>query len=264
MIKRRAVILGGGAALAVAAAGGFFLRPRKGLAVSSRGFDWKATDFLSGGTGSVPATLPDPVFRAEPNCIATCAKTLGPCHVSDVPLRTDISEGQIGLPVRLSLRIVTAGDCAPVEGAEVEIWHANAKGVYSGRAAGMCSPGDEAAKASLAFRGRQISDAGGRVDFVTVYPGWYDGRTVHVHMRILVEGRELLVSQLLFDDALSDLVYDAHPDYAGRSERRTKNGNDGLFSSGEVGGYLFDVEMLEPGVLQAAYTIGVSPEGNNC
>lgn len=264
MMKRRTIILGGGATLALAAAGGLFLRPREGLAVSSRSFDWKAADFLSGGTGSVPATLPDPVFRVRPNCVATCSKTLGPCHVSDVAVRTDISEGHAGLPVRLSLRLVSSTDCEPVEGADVEIWHTDAKGAYSGRAADMCNPGDASAKASLAFRGRQISDADGRVDFLTVYPGWYDGRTVHVHLRILVEGRELLVSQLLFDDTLSDLVYDAHPDYTGRPQRRTKNGNDGLFSSDEVAAYVFDVEMLEPGILQAAYTIGVSPDGSRC
>ncbi|MDO9415579.1 dioxygenase family protein [Pararhizobium sp.] len=263
-MKRRTIVLGGGAAVASLAAAGCLLQPRQGRAVGTRSFDWKGGDFLAGGTKSVPKNLPDPVFRTEPNCIATCSQTLGPCHVNDVAMRSDVSEGLTGLPVRLSLRIVTAGDCRPVEGADVELWHTDVRGVYSGRAADMCNPDDGAAKHSSAFRGRQMSDADGRVDFLTVYPGWYDGRTVHIHFRMLVEGRELLITQLLFDDTLSDLVFAGHPDYAVRPARDTTNSNDGVFEGDEIAPYVFDVEKLDSGVLQATHTIGVSLDGNAC
>ena len=223
-----------------------------------RDYDWRGTDFLAGGTKALPAALPEPIFRTKPNCVTTCAKTLGPCHVDGIPVRRDISGGVPGLPMRVSLRIVTASDCQPIEGADIELWHTNAEGLYSGEAANMCNPGDVEAKAADFGRGRLISDRDGRVDFLTVYPGWYPSRTVHIHLRILLGGRELLVSQLIFDDMLSDLIYRDHPDYAGRADRRVRNDNDRFYSDAEVPNYIFDVERLDGGVLQASYTIGVA------
>lgn len=95
------------------------------------------------------------------------------------------------------------------------------------------------------------------MNFLTVYPGWYSGRAVHVHLRIVVEGKELLITQLLFDDTLSDIVYQGHPDYAARAQRDTMNGGDSVFSAAEASGFIFDVERLDIGILQASYTIGV-------
>lgn len=259
-MKRRTIILGGTAAVGAAAAGSFFL-PARGQVVAGRTFDWKGADFLSGGTKSVPAGLPAPVFRAQPNCVATVCKTLGPCHLDAIADRIDVSEGFPGLPTRMSLRIVEAASCTPVPDARVEIWHTNAGGFYSGEAtARMCTRGDAEAIASKAFRGVQPTDADGQAHFLTVYPGWYPGRTVHIHMRVTVGDQDLLVSQLLFDDALSDLIYADHPDYAGRSARDTMNGNDGVFRASEVGDYVFDVEKTA-GVLLATYTIGVDRSG---
>jgi protocatechuate 3,4-dioxygenase beta subunit len=255
-MKRRMIVLGGTAAVGAAAAGSFFL-PARGQVVAGRGFDWKGSDFISGGTKSAPSSLPAPVFRAQPNCITTGCKTLGPCHLDGVGRRADISEGFPGLPVRVSLRIVDAANCAPIPGAEIELWHTNAGGYYSGKdTPSMCTLDNSEAVASTAFRGSRVTNAEGRADFLTVYPGWYGGRTVHIHMRALVGSQELLVSQLLFDDALSDLIFADHPDYAGRGERKTKNGNDGVFDASEVSQYIFDVEKAD-GVLQATYTIGV-------
>lgn len=257
------MIVLGGAAL-IGGAGTAFLsfdRHAAGESVSTRSFDWKAVDFRAGGTAGLPAELPAPIFRNQPQCVASLAKTLGPCHTSDVPVRQDVTEGVVGLPVRLSLRIVEAETCKPVEAADVEIWHVNAQGVYSGQAARMCSDGEVAAQAQSFLRGRQITDKDGVVNFLSVYPGWYSGRTVHIHLRILVGGQELLITQLLFDDALSDIIFAGHPDYRERSGRDTMNGDDGVFSASEAAAYIFDVEKLEGGVLQASYTIGVKNSG---
>ncbi|MEY9773884.1 intradiol ring-cleavage dioxygenase [Sinorhizobium fredii] len=258
-MKRRTIILGGGALLA--GAGVVFVARgtgRGGAPISRRTFDWKASDFRSDGTAGIPGPLPEPIFRAEPQCIATLAQTLGPCHTSNVPIRSDVTDGVTGLPTRISLRLVEAATCKPVEGADVEIWHADARGVYSGEAAAMCNADDAEARATSFLRGRQISDANGVVSFLTVYPGWYPSRAVHIHLRVLLGDREVLVSQLLFDDSLSDLVYQGHPDYAARPVRATMNGGDTVFASSDAADFIFDFEKLDSGVLQASYTIGVA------
>ncbi|OAP36953.1 protocatechuate 3,4-dioxygenase [Sinorhizobium glycinis] len=256
-MKRRTIILGGGALLAGAGAV-FMARGSGGAPISLHSFDWKASDFRAGGTAGISGALPEPIFRAEPQCIATLAQTLGPCHTNDVPIRSDVTEGVAGLPTRVSLRLVEASTCKPVEGADVEIWHTDARGVYSGEAAAMCNAGEARARSTSFLRGRQISDANGVVSFLTVYPGWYPSRAVHIHLRVLLGDRELLVSQLLFDDALSDLVYQGHPDYAARPVRATMNGGDTVFSSSEASHFIFDFEKLDGGVLQASYTIGIA------
>jgi protocatechuate 3,4-dioxygenase beta subunit len=259
-MKRRHIVLGGAAALGAPGAFAFF--PTRVKAVAGRSFDWKGADFLAGGTKAVPASLPSPVFRATPNCVAMPCKTLGPCHMAGIDDRADISDGFPGLPARVSLRLVDAGTCAPIAGARVEIWHTNAGGFYTGEeTARMCTRGDAEATAARAFRGVRETDADGQVHFLTVYPGWYPGRTVHIHLKATVDGQDLLVSQLLFDDALSDLIYADHPDYAGRGERDTQNGNDGIFAASEVSQFVFDVEKSE-GVLLATYTIGVDRSGS--
>nr|WP_026187227.1 intradiol ring-cleavage dioxygenase [Ensifer sp. BR816] len=259
-MRRRTIILGGGALLA--GAGALFVtrtgNSSGGAPISRRSFAWKASDFRSGGTAGIPTDLPEPIFRAEPQCIATLAQTLGPCHTSDVPIRSDVTDGVAGLPTRIGLRIVEAETCKPIEGADVEIWHADARGVYSGEAAAMCNADDAAARGSSFLRGRQISDANGVVSFLTVYPGWYPGRAVHIHLRILLGERELLVGQLLFDDALSDLVYQGHPDYSARPMRATMNGGDTVFSASDAAHFIFDFEKLDIGALQASYTVGVA------
>lgn len=257
MIKRRTIIVGGAAAATV-----FALFPARSQVVTGRSFDWKGTEFLAGGTANVPDALPEPVFRSAPNCVTTGCKTLGPCHMEDPEERYDISEGFPGLPLRIALRVVDAAACEPIPDATVDIWHTNARGIYTGwDTAAMCTLNDPEATDSEAFRGYGITDSDGRVEFLTVYPGWYRGRTVHIHLRVLVGGEELLVSQLLFDDALSDLVYAGHPDYAGRGERDRTNANDGIFTSDDFGDYLFDVERAD-GVLLASYTIGVDRQGS--
>lgn len=257
-MKRRTIILGGAAIIATSVAG-VSLWPRRHEAIAAREFDWKGSDFLSGGTRAVdPTKLPAPVFRSSPNCIVTAAQTLGPCHVNNVPEREDVSEGKAGLPMRMAVRIVHAGDCRPIENADAEIWHTDHRGIYSGRdAAEMCTTGDAEALSGLAFRGRQLTDADGQATFLTVYPGWYHGRTPHIHCRLLVEGKELLVSQLYFDDTLNDVVYDQHPDYVGRSARDTRNNDDDLIPT-KATDHIFDFERLDGGVLSATITIGLT------
>lgn len=258
-MTRRALITSGGALLATAAVGLLPLA-RRAEAQSTAGgaYDWPISSLRAGGTTGVPTQFPAPVFRANPQCVVTTDKILGPCHTNDVPIRYDVTDGVAGLPMRVSLRVVAADTCKPIAGADVEIWHADVRGVYSGRAAAMCNPGDEPAKDGGFLRGRQITGSEGVASFLTIYPGWYGGRATHIHLRILVKGRELLITQLLFDDVLNDLIYGEHPDYAGRPQRRTMNNADFVFTAAEVERFIFDVERLDSGILQASYTIGLA------
>lgn len=145
------------------------------------------------------------------------------------------------------------------ENAEVQIWHVNAKGIYSGQDVSReCTFDDPDAMSGLAFRGRQFTDRDGVVTFLTVYPGWYSGRSIHVHVRVVVDGRELLVTQLFFDDLLSDAVYGSHPDYESRPPRNTRNDRDFFSPRAYLNAHIFDFEKLDGGVLQATYTVGVA------
>lgn len=257
-MRRRLLLFGGAAAASGLGAPSIFAR-MSARDMPSAAARWTGSEFAAGGTKAIDLeALPAPLFRQRPNCIATLANIVGPCDAEGVPVRTDISENRPGLPMRVSIRVVDAANCRPHAGAEVQVWHTNARGIYSGAAVErMCTFGDRDATSGLAFRGRQMTDAEGVANFLTVYPGWYGGRCVHVHVRVIVSGREVLVSQLFFDDLLSDAVYAGHPDYAGRSARDTRNVEDDFVPRRGLRAHTFDFDKLDGGIMQASYTMGV-------
>lgn len=159
---------------------------------------------------------------AQNQCVMTPEQTEGPYYVAGEPFRRKITEGRPGMPLLLLLRVQDVATCTPIPDATVEIWHADAGGSYSGFAG---SDGD------TFMRGRQISNDVGRVRFRTVYPGWYRGRTTHVHVKVHVRGSEVHTGQLYFDDDVTDLVYGEAP-YASRGARDTDNASDGIFARG--------------------------------
>jgi protocatechuate 3,4-dioxygenase beta subunit len=109
------------------------------------------------------------------SCVLTPAKTEGPYFVDERLERSDIRAGQAGVPLTLKLIVLDQdGGCAPVAGAQVDIWHANHSGQYSDEAANGTS-------GQTYLRGYQITDDQGAVTFTTIYPGWYRGRAVHIH-----------------------------------------------------------------------------------
>jgi protocatechuate 3,4-dioxygenase beta subunit len=146
-------------------------------------------------------------------------------------MRQDISDGMPGLPVRLSLLVVRGG-CMPVADADVDIWHSGFDGVYSDYATHtICNPGTMSTQGKMFGRGVQRTNAMGRVDFNTIFPGWYRGRTIHIHFTVNVGGRATVTSQLYFEDALADEIV-TQGDYSARGQRDTKNSADGVFRSG--------------------------------
>jgi protocatechuate 3,4-dioxygenase beta subunit len=164
---------------------------------------------------------------ARPNassCLLTPAATEGPFYLGDAHLRSDIRDGRPGQPLRLRLSVVDADrGCTPVQGALVSIWHCDAEGSYSGE--------DGPRDATRFLRGVQQTGADGAAAFVTVYPGWYRPRAVHIHFKVLLANAELLTSQLYFSDALNREVLGSHPAYRARGAPTRGNAQDPIAGS---------------------------------
>jgi protocatechuate 3,4-dioxygenase beta subunit len=156
----------------------------------------------------------------------TPVQTEGPFFVDTGLMRGDIRDGKPGVVLELGLRVVEAASCAPISGALVEVWHADANGAYSAFDIAQGNSQNHAGETFL--RGFQRTNEDGNVEFLTVYPGWYPGRTPHIHLMVLVEGRtELLTTQLYFPEDVTDAVYAVAP-YAARGPRSTTNATDGV------------------------------------
>ena len=167
-----------------------------------------------------PAAAPGRLI-AGTACPLTPRQTEGPFYFDPRLVRRDISEGRPGARLRLRLQVVGAERCAPAVRARVDIWHCDAAGAYSGYES-------ERSAGERWLRGTQFGDADGIVAFETLYPGWYEGRAVHVHCKVTTpDGREV-TSQIYFPDPLSDQVH-AGSAYRGRGGRRLRNDEDGIF-----------------------------------
>ena len=166
--------------------------------------------------GSAPAA-------SAVGCILAPEMTQGPYYIAGEKLRRNITEGRPGTRLDVRLWVVDASTCAPISGAAVDIWHADAGGVYSGFGAGTSS--------RTFMRGIQRTDKAGLAQFRTVYPGWYQGRTVHIHVKVHVGGNVVHTGQQFFSDTLTDSAYKLSP-YNRRPNRTTRNAQDMIFGNG--------------------------------
>jgi protocatechuate 3,4-dioxygenase beta subunit len=197
-----------------------------------------------------------------PSCVVRPEQTEGPFFVDRmlerVDIRSDPASGRIseGLPIDLGINVSRVGSdgCSPLSGAQVDLWQCDARGEYSG-----VNERDSNARQGLFLRGYQRTDAAGRAQFTTIYPGWYRGRAVHIHFKIRtdpeVERGQEFVSQLYFDDALTDRVH-ATPPYADRGQRDRRNAADGIFRRGGEQLMLTLAERAGGGY-QATFEIGL-------
>ena len=131
--------------------------------------------------------------------------------------------GEAGRAADAPADVVDVSSCRPIAGAAVDIWHADASGVYSGFGAGSGN--------RTFLRGVQRTNAAGVATFESMYPGWYPGRTVHIHVKVHVGGNVVHTGQLFFDDAFTDAVYRRLP-YSRRPNRSTRNATDSIFVNG--------------------------------
>jgi protocatechuate 3,4-dioxygenase beta subunit len=182
---------------------------------------WKlgsARDADAAGTG------PAAVASGLVSCVLAPEMTEGPYFVEGDKMRKDVREGRAGIFLDLRTYVLDVSTCKPVKGAAVDIWHCDAGGIYSGTS----SQGTEG---RTFLRGIQRTDGKGLATFKTIYPGWYPGRTVHVHVRVFLGGDTIHTGQLFFPDAITDAVYARAP-YRSRPNRDPRNAADSIYRNG--------------------------------
>ena len=188
---------------------------------------------------------PAAVASGALSCVLTPEQTEGPYYIPNEKVRRNITEGRPGTALTLRLSVVDASTCRPIKGAAVDIWHADAVGVYSG----------VQGNTGTFMRGIQRTDAHGVAHFTTVYPGWYTGRAVHIHVKVHLGGNVVHTGQLYFPDAMTDAVYKKSP-YSSRPNRDVRNADDSVYRNGGKKS-LMGVKKNSAGVYVATITMGV-------
>ena len=193
-------------------------------------------------------------------CVITPEVTEGPYYFDPAMQRTDITEGRPGVPTRIRLQVVDAA-CLPMADARVDIWHCDATGLYSG----YSGQGDDRTTDTTGqtfMRGTVFTDAKGIAEFVTVYPGWYRGRTTHVHFKVFLDQTKSLTGQIFFPDALSEYLYLNVAPYNERgAERDTLNTNDNIATQATRASFAYVKEMEAEYLV--AMIIGVDPNATS-
>jgi protocatechuate 3,4-dioxygenase beta subunit len=253
-----------------------------------------------GGTalalGAVRLRLPAPAGAqdaASPTadlCLLTPEQTEGPFYLPLELMREDITEGKPGVPLRLRIAVADANACTPLANAAVDLWHCDAQGYYSGVAArpggGASQEAGAGSESGTFLRGIQLTDADGLAEFTTIYPGWYAGRTVHIHMKVHIGGAGAVLEpatpagsepqtyegghvahtgQIYFEDATSDAVFNTGEAYAGRDNaQRLRNDQDGILDGhADEPGFIVKLTPLTDGSPEQGFlgeiTVGVDP-----
>ncbi|MFJ8021888.1 intradiol ring-cleavage dioxygenase [Streptomyces sp. NPDC096311] len=290
-MTRRKVVVAGGAAVAAVGVGG-------GLAVNA--FAGETTDASASASSSATAS--------ETCYTLTSETTEGPYYIDADKLRQNITEGKEGIPMTLELKVIDADTCKPVKNAAVDIWHCTALGVYSGfEAMGSGGGGGGGTPPSGAptdapsgtptgeppsggpsggtggghseptdderyLRGTWKTDKRGYVTFKTIFPGWYQGRAVHIHTKVHVDGtwtdagyeggHTCHTGQFFFDEK-SVLASAKVSPYSTNTTTRTTLTEDTIYpQNGHTGGLLYlkyDKKNIAKGV-RAHLTMGVAPD----
>jgi protocatechuate 3,4-dioxygenase beta subunit len=197
--------------------------------------------------GSSDGAGPDAVASGELRCVLAPEQTDGPYYIPNEAVRRNITEGRPGTPLLLRAFVVNASTCRPIRNASVDVWHADAGGIYSGFGQGSGS--------RTFMRGVQRTNGNGLALFRTVYPGWYPGRTVHIHVKVHLGGSVVHTGQLYFPDSVTDAVYRKAP-YTARPNRTTRNGDDAIYRNGGRRSQVA-VRRSGGGVYVATITMGV-------
>ncbi|HEU0090891.1 MAG TPA: intradiol ring-cleavage dioxygenase [Vicinamibacteria bacterium] len=216
---------------------------------------------LSLGCGSDSSTTPTATAgttttggsTASGACAVTPTETLGPYPSLTNFVRSDIREGKSGLPLALTITIVnTNNSCSPVANAAVDIWQCDAQGNYSE----YSQPGYNGTGQTF-LRGIQTTDAGGRVTFTTVFPGWYRGRATHIHVEVKVNNSVVKVTQIAFEETVIAAVY-ATGVYAAKGRNPTSNASDMVFADSLSSETATITGGDATSGYSAAFTVGVS------
>jgi protocatechuate 3,4-dioxygenase beta subunit len=192
---------------------------------------------------------------ALPSCIVRPALTEGPYFIDEKldrsDIRSDPATGVVRPGAILNLNFlvsrVSGSACTALGGAMVDVWQCDALGVY---------PGVGSTSGQKFLRGYQNTDASGSAKFMTIYPGWYQGRAVHIHFKIRPTASSEFTSQLFFDDALSTQVFAQAPYSQKGTQGITRNAADGIFQQ-SAGKLLLNVTKSGD-VYSATFDIGLA------
>ena len=233
-----------------------------------------------------------PAFAAKkkkappaPVCRLTAEQEEGPFYIKGEPLRSNLVEDRQGVPLALRVQLFDMQHCTPLKNAAMEIWSCDASGEYSGYdnmhmgppPGGMGPPGmsphdhggpppgppphHEPDNEKTFLRGRQLTDGQGRVEFTTIYPGCYEGRVNHIHLKVRLSDGDRIVytGQLFFPEAVTDAVL-ALPPYSAHDIRRTRASEDMVFTGQHGENSMLDIEAAQPGVIARGF-IGTATVG---
>ncbi|MDR6973655.1 protocatechuate 3,4-dioxygenase beta subunit [Streptomyces sp. 3330] len=184
-------------------------------------------------------------------CTLTKEMTEGPYYLDGQYVRADVTEGKAGIPLKLTLTVVDDDTCVPLSNALVEIWHADALGEYSGFVGnnGHSEPDD-----GTFLRGGVLTNSAGVASLTTIYPGWYRGRCVHIHVKVhtnvtltsdgsFTGGQELHTGQLFFNETITTAVAKVSP-YSTNTVTRTTLAQDSIYDEGGAASGLLTLTAL--------------------
>lgn len=208
------------------------------------------------------------VFSSANSCQVnlTNSATEGPCYFH-VDTGEDITKGRSGVPMQLCAQLINE-QCEPLAGYTVEVWHCDARGKYSGDTTGssdagrfdsnFCTENDTEALESNYLRGQRTTDDEGRVNFKSIFPGWYAGRVIHVHFAVKdPAGERRLVSQWVYPEGLCTDICTNHELYSSRGQQDTPLAKDGLVPA-DGGNQMLSTRRNDDGSLLAYGVIQIS------
>lgn len=236
-LARRSFLLGAGAVgLSTVALGGC----SSGTSQTSTG---SSTTTLPSGSTTTGAPRTPTTVGADA-CVLTPELTAGPYYLDEPLLRADITESRPGIPLEVHFTVIDSTSCTPLADAALDIWHCDAGGEYSGFNGNSLAQTNAQGRNDKRFlRGVQLTDDEGVVRFTTIYPGWYEGRAIHIHLKVHVGGEAAEtydgghvahIGQVFFDDELSDRVMALTP-YDSHDGDRTRNADDSIYGYSKGG-----------------------------
>lgn len=198
----------------------------------------------------------------ESGCVLDPEVTEGPYYVNLQLIRYDVREDKSGIPLFLNMTVVDYNTCEPVSGAGVEIWHCDASGIYSHFEEASENVSNPQTDDTTYLRGVQVSNSNGDVGFLSIYPGWYEGRALHIHLKVHLDGSDGTVvhtGQLFFEEELNSEIEVELP-YSSHDVDRVLNADDNIYNGGGSYGLITSWEYVGSSIsdgIIASITLGV-------
>jgi protocatechuate 3,4-dioxygenase beta subunit len=215
-----------------------------------------------GSTASGTTTTTTSTGTSSASCVLSPALTIGPYFVDEKLNRSDLTAdtNDINVTAAMPLSLVitvqhySSSGCSPLAGAQVDLWHADAGGKYS-------DENSEGTSGETYLRGYQVTDSSGLASFKTIFPGWYSGRTVHIHAMVRLfdsSGNQTFEweTQFFFDPTLTTQIMATAP-YSTRGTPDTSNSQDNIYSQSGGKTLLNLTKNNDSSGYSAAITLGV-------